>query len=180
MSTRPADRNAAGFRVTPGQGPRIRSDVIDVYIVKRAPRSADWLILQLLRAKDPLCGTWHPIMGHIEAGETAVAAAQREMHEEVGLDVRNRAVLGFWALEQVHPFYIAAIDAVVMSPRFVVQVRPSWTPTLNHEHAKARWAKASRASSMFMWPGQLAAVRELTALLKPNSLSAGRLKINLD
>ena len=213
----PDDDNS--YRAVPRGGPRIRSDVIDVYVFQRAvkpPRplvgasagvsaaSSSWggvtpdtgsdagnsagggggvYFLQLKRTREPLGGTWHPVMGHAEKGETAVQCAWRELSEEVGLRKGDAALRGVWALEQVHPFFIAELDAIVMSPRFAVEVSPDWTPRLNDEHAGHRWVHsrdAMRASGegAFMWPGQRAAAREiLESLLVEGSVCAERLRV---
>ena len=167
----PADRDGHGYRVLPGHGPRVRSDVIDVYVARQSTPPGtvgDLELLQLRRSKSPLLGTWQPIMGHIEPGETAVAAALRELREEIALDATNpsqSSVVGFWALEQVHPFYIAAIDCIVLSPRFVVLVRAGFEPTRITEHDAHRWVHAGEAQAHFVWPGQLAAIKELLSIL---------------
>lgn len=200
-----------GYRVEPAGGPRIRSDVVDVYIFQRAtkpPRpvvgasavSSSWggttpdtgadpahgvYFLQLQRTRDPLGGTWHPIMGHCEKGETAVQCAFREMAEEVGLSRGDppHAVRGVWALEQVHPFFIAELDAIVMSPRFAVEVAAGWSPRLNDEHAGYRWVHSRDAvlpcgDGAFNWPGQRAAAREIVeSLLVEGSVCEERLRI---
>ncbi len=161
-----ADRDAQGYRAQPGHGPRVRSDVVDVYVVKRGGARAGrgaWRALQVRRAKDPLRGMWQPVMGHIEAGETALQAGARELREEVGLcgpGAARGVLLGAWALEQVHPFYLAAIDCIVLSPRLLVHVAHDWEPALNAEHDAARWVPLARAERWFMWPGQAAALRE--------------------
>lgn len=184
MSTRAnaGDRDARGYRVQPGHGPRVRSDVIDVYVVRRAPRArAGWQFLQLRRAKDPLRATWQPIMGHIEPGEAAVAAALREVREEVGLDARGPHVRAVWALEQVHPYYLPAIDCIVLSPRFVVEVAPAWSPVLNAEHDGARWVHQRSVRAQFMWPGQHAAIAEALAfVLRPRAPARDRLRLAID
>ena len=83
-----------------------------------------------------------------------------------------------WALEQVHPFFVAELDAVVMSPRLAVEVTGTWEPRLNGEHSGSRWIAAHQAHRYFMWPGQVAAVREITEwLLKPGSLAAEALRL---
>ncbi len=209
-----AGRDKRGYRVEPGQGPRIRSDIIDVYVVHRLvdadhvpgqhatlpkdhphadhtkrttagtngqntqkgpPRHAsdfrlstlDVALLQLYRTKEPLIRTWQPVTGHVEPGETAPQAALREVREEIGLTPRNAAWLGMWALEQINPFYIAAIDCIVMSPRFVIEVAPDWQPTLNAEHDAFRWVHASQAWRRFMWPGQGKAIQEILEYIMP-------------
>ena len=179
-SSRVLSRSSDGYRRNPGAGPRLRSDVIDVYVfreatggrrgtsVRRRKAAAPVAVefLQMRRAKPPLAGTWHPVMGHIEPGETAVEAALREMEEEVGLVAGREPCAGVWALEQVHPFYLHAIDCIVLSPRFAARVTREWVPRLNEEHSAYRWVAAAKASEVFMWPGQAACVREIVEHLR--------------
>jgi dATP pyrophosphohydrolase len=182
MST---DRDSDGYRREPGNGPRIRSDIVDVYVARisepeRVSRSHDGdspdtripalvQLLQMKRTRDPLAQTWQPVMGHIEAGETAIDAALREVREEVGLEVRSADCLGVWALEQVYPFYIASIDCIVLSPRFVAVVTSTWQPKLNAEHSEYRWVAEHDARAMFMWPGQAAAIADLGPIVRGTS-----------
>ncbi len=166
---------------------RVRADIVDLYVLRpRAGAGAAAIVgagyeaLQLRRARQPLLGTWQPVMGHIEPGETAVAAAAREAREEVALDLTDRAtVQGFWQLEQVHPFFIAASDEIVLSPRFLALVSRDWTPRLNDEHDAWRWTGLDNAPRAFSWPGQLASLREAEALLAPGSLQGHHLRLEL-
>lgn len=142
-------------------------------------------LLQLKRASDPLGGTWHPIMGHVEEGETVRSTISREVAEEVGLEIGSPEVLGFWALEQVHPFYLDALDCIVMSPRFVIEVCTQWEPTLNEEHSDVRWIGAPLHGGLsmrefFLWPGQRRAVEEILEIIVPTDCEAREhLKIDL-
>jgi len=157
------DRDGAGYRVTPRGGPSIRTDVVDVYVF-RENESASAVgveFLQLLRNRSPLAATWQPLMGHIEAGETTLQCAQRELAEEIGLRAGDSDWKGLWALEQVHPYYLPTIDAVVMSPRFAARVAPDFSPTLNDEHSDFRWISADLVDECFFWPGQKKACREV-------------------
>ena len=147
--------------------PTVRSDIVDVYLFREGQRGVEFL--QLLRSREPMLHTWHPIMGHIEAGETAAQTAKREMHEEVGLGFEDAALVEFFALEQVHPFYIARTDTIVMSPRFAGRVEGAWTPALNHEHSAYRWVSIDGVDGSFVWPGQHAAIAEIRGhVLKPS------------
>lgn len=182
-----------GYRPTPppGRGPALRTDIVDVYIFRRPPdRPAVVEFLQLLRTGEPLARTWQPVMGHVETGESAVRTALRELREEVGLAHDDPALVGMWALEQVHPYYVAAIEAVVLSPRLCAEVRSTWEPRLNREHSAHRWIAAPHstrdaamlrsAAEHFMWPGSKRAVEEvLDEIVREGSLSRVTLRIDL-
>ncbi|MEQ8844307.1 MAG: NUDIX domain-containing protein [Phycisphaerales bacterium] len=145
--------------------PAVRADLVDVYVFREVGGAHE--LLQLRRTGEPMAGTWQPVMGHIEAGETAVLAAVRELGEEVGLRPAGGAWLGFWQLEEVHPYFVAALDAVVLSPRFAVQVDASWEPDLSGErtHDGHRWVRGDDVRGRFMWPGQVRACEEVAGLL---------------
>ncbi len=168
-----------------GAGPRIRTDVADVYIFRRMSGSVEFL--QLKRTGAPLGGTWQPVMGHIRPGESASRAVIRELREEVGLCLELAGVgagasagvvRGVWALDQVHPFYIARLDVIMMSPRFACEVSPGWDPVLNEEHDAARWVDVADVPWAFMWPGQHGAIDEILRCIVPEeSLSREHLRI---
>lgn len=152
-------------------GPTVRTDVVDVYVFCREGGRVRYL--QILRAREPMLGTWHPVMGHVEAGETAIATARREAREELGLDVDS--ALGFWALEETFPFYLPARDALMMSPRFVVEVRSGWEPALNAEHSDARWVAGEESD--WLWPGQAACVRAIVRDILPGGARCEALRV---
>ncbi|MFZ4576319.1 MAG: NUDIX domain-containing protein [Phycisphaerales bacterium] len=142
--------------------PTIRTDIIDAYLFRESAGTVEFL--QLRRTEQPLAGTWQPVMGHLEASETAVNAAVREIAEETGLDVRGPDCTGFWALESVHPFFLPAADAIVLSPCFAARVTAAWSPTLDREHDRLRWISEAEIDKGFMWPGQRNACREVLTL----------------
>ncbi|MEM7756435.1 MAG: NUDIX domain-containing protein [Planctomycetota bacterium] len=157
--------------------PKVRSDIIDAYVFRRVSASESTPaieVLQLRRTQAPAPATWHPVMGHIEPGERATDTLWRELAEE--LDLAGPDTLHAWALEQIHPFYIADLDAVFLSPRFAVEVTPDFEPKINDEHDDFRWLTLARAMHEALWPGQRAALRELHKLLEGDP-SAELLKI---
>jgi len=79
----------------------------------------------------------------------------------------------------VHPYYIAPIDSIVLSPRFAVQVRAEWKPRLNDEHTGLRWVRDRDVAKSFMWPGQIAACTEILSHIVP-SRSLARERLRLD
>jgi len=187
MSTQSPTPPSDGYRRTSAGGPSVRSDIIDVYIFRRlgaGSGSRDIQILQLYRAMPPVARSWHPVMGHIESGETAVATAVRELAEEVGLTPRTPGFLGMWALEQVYPYYVADLDCIVLSPRFAVEVAPDWEPTLNEEHSAARWIGVpfhggQAGADFFLWSGQKMCVADLARDIVPiDALTRERLRVD--
>jgi 8-oxo-dGTP pyrophosphatase MutT (NUDIX family) len=173
------DRSEDGYRRSPGAGPTVRSDIVDVYVFRKID-DGRIEFLQLRRTKPPLAGGWHPMMGHIEAGETALVCAVREMAEEVSLDARDPALLGFWQLEQVHPYFLAELDCIVLSARFASQVAAEWSPKFNDEHDASRWVAGDKVDDLFVWPGQKLACREIaTELARPESLASEALRLDI-
>lgn len=180
MTSAPSDRGADGYRRAPGRGPMMRSDIVEVYVFRICGDACDTIanhneaeFLQLRRATPPRIGEWHPLIGHIEADETATRAAMRELMEEVGMPAGSADCLGFWALEQVHPYFVPEIDSVVLSPRFAARARMEWSPTLNHEHDGHRWTCAARVREDFIWPGQKLACGEILEELVYSGPHAG-------
>lgn len=144
---------------------RVRADIVEVSIAREG--ACGFEFLQLRRVGEPLAGSWQPVMGHVEAGETAVAAAARELGEEVGLRGGDGAWLGFWQLEEVHPYFVASLDAVVLPPRFLALVDGAWEPDLSGDaaHDARRWVEAAGVREAFVWPGQARACAEALELL---------------
>lgn len=159
---------------------RVRTDVVDVFVARVHHDAIEFL--QLRRVEEPLRGTWQPIMGHTHdtstpsqpAGETSLDAAIRELKEEVGLAAAD--ALAMWALEQVHPYYIARSDCVMLSPRFAVLVPHDWTPVLNEEHDAFRWVRESDVAAEFVWPGQRACCVEICDLINSPDSPAARVQ----
>ena len=155
----------------PGGGARVRADIVECHVVRRGVVGLEVLFLR--RTREPLRGTWQPVLGHCERDEGSVACVLRELREEVGLDACDAQVCeGLLALEQVRPFYVWRLDAVVLGPRFVVVVGDGFEPALNSEHDAARWTRIDDAAPMAHWPGQRDALGEIAWLLSDSGAAA--------
>lgn len=159
-------------------GPLIRTDIVDVYVFRRAARDVQWL--QLHRCKGPIADTWQPVMGHVEDNETAVQAALRELSEEPSYAL-DRGLIAMWQLELVNTYFLAQRDCIMMSPCFAAEVVIDVEPVLDDTHDAARWVKQDNIDHAFMWPGQLSAIRHIARdILPADSSSAEHLRISLD
>jgi len=147
--------------------PRIVSNIVDVYVFRLRPAppsdSPSCQVLQLLRAPAlSVGGTWQSVHGGIEPGESAVAAALREMKEETGL-----TPIRFWQLEHVNTFFIARSDEIHLCPSFAAEVDFAASQALRicDEHTASRWLPIREAEPAFLWPGQRSAIREILEVI---------------
>lgn len=114
-------------------------------------------------------GTWETIHGHIMRGETASAAAIRELREETGL-VAER----FYNLSRIDSFYIHRRDVVALIPVFCAFVAAGSDVRLSSEHDAYEWLAPNEASRRFAWPREARALADALALV--GSGSAGGLE----
>lgn len=66
----------------------------DVLVLRPGLSGVEVLLIQ--RAKDPFAGFWALPGGFIEAGETLMASAQRELKEETGLNLEKLHFFGVY------------------------------------------------------------------------------------
>lgn len=171
-------------------GPALRTDIVEVYVFRRtpgpgsapAPGSAargNVEFLQLRRAAGAvLAGSWQPVMGHVEAGESAAACALRELREETGY-APGAGLIGLWQLDEPNVYFLASADAVMLGPCFAAEAEPGREPVLNHEHDAARWVRRDHADRAFLWPGQRRAVGQVIRdVLEPDSPVAAVLRVD--
>ncbi|MDP9173864.1 MAG: NUDIX domain-containing protein [Planctomycetota bacterium] len=153
----------------------IRYDMICCFVVRPAANGTGVEHLQLLRTKDDFMGgTWQPISGQIEEGETASAAAMRELREETGLVPAE-----FYKLNRVDIFLVAQTDTLWHRVLFCAIVNRDAQITLNDEHENFRWVADAEAEKLFMWPGDRESIREIRGEILNESLSKPYLRIVL-
>lgn len=162
-------------------GPKVRTDIVEVYVFRRAARGVAEF-LQLRRSKGAMAGSWQPVMGHIEEGETAAAAAIRELKEETGFapGPEKKSLTAIWQLESVNAFFLATHDAILLSPGFAAEIAPGHEPRLDDTHDAHRWVPRDQADRLFVWPGQRQAIQQIIAdIIAPGSPAEPHLRIAL-
>jgi 8-oxo-dGTP pyrophosphatase MutT (NUDIX family) len=135
----------------------VRHDKIAVFVARPTADGAGHEFLHLRRAADEwLGGTWQTVRGTIESGETAIAAALRELREETSL-----APAEFYRLGTIETFYDGSSDSIVHSVPFLAMVGRNAAVMLNAEHDAQRWVPADEVENAFMWPSEKPILREV-------------------
>jgi dATP pyrophosphohydrolase len=144
---------------------RIPPNAVAVYVYRRVPSGVEFLQIRRSTQSRTHHESWQTVYGGIEAGETAVQAALRELKEETGL-VPAR----MFQVEYLESFYFQHSDSLTFMPVFAVEVSPEAIITLNHEHTAARWVPEGDIGGAFMWRTQREALGILLeALRSPSS-----------
>ena len=73
-----------------------------VLLLREGPAGTE-VLLHLRQGTGYLDGHWASLAGHVEAGETAVAAAVREAHEEAGIDVDPADLVPVTTVHRITP-----------------------------------------------------------------------------
>jgi 8-oxo-dGTP pyrophosphatase MutT (NUDIX family) len=91
-----AERCAAFARLEPGDRTRLKRAAVAIALVDAADSSGGTALLLTLRASGLRAHSsqWALPGGRCDAGETPVAASLRELHEELGLELKPDDVLG--------------------------------------------------------------------------------------
>jgi 8-oxo-dGTP pyrophosphatase MutT (NUDIX family) len=135
---------------------------VAVFVTRRGGRD-----VLLLHRSPGHGGYWHVVAGGVEPGETAVAAAERELLEETGLAARMTD--GIEVTEYVSTLTKEPADRgepsvlAVGVTCFLVAAPDDWEPTLDWEHDRHRWCEPGEAARALRWPGTAQALRELLA-----------------
>lgn len=138
--------------------PELTVRVVDVYPYRRGTDGAEWLVLRRAPGR-AYAGQWRMVGGKINPGETAHAAARRELAEETG-----QAPTHFWTIPSANVFYEWAEDRVNLVPVFAAELRAD--PVLNAEHDAWVWRPAPEAAAQLTWPEQRRLLLLADALLR--------------
>ncbi len=145
----------------------LRSVFIEVYLFRSAGprRRIEFLCLRRARVRY-LPGVWQPVTGRRRRGETALAAAAREVREETGLSPRR-----WWALESPTVYYDSRWDEVMALPLFAAEVGAADAVRLSREHDDWAFLPARAAARRFLWEAQ----RQALGAVERQVLSGGPL-----
>jgi dATP pyrophosphohydrolase len=146
-----------------------RPDLVDCWIFRLGrfgvgaaadAGTSDIEILLLRRSPGRILpGLWQCVSGSLEADETPVEGALRELQEETGFGASQ--IAGFFDLDQVNQFHEPSVRAIVTSSVFAARVGSAAEPVLSHEHDAMRWVSPAEALELAIWPAYRESIRRI-------------------
>ena len=132
---------------------------MDVLVLRGAADTLELLCLRRgPRGRSP--GSWEAVHGHIDAGETPVETALRELVEETGLPAER-----LYNLSRVESFYRHLTNEVVLVPVFAAVVGGAAPVRLSDEHDASEWLRPEAAKARVSWPRIRREITDLVRLL---------------
>ena len=141
---------------------------ISAYVIHRTADTTRYLLIR--RCGKYLPGTWQMVSGGIEQGETASAAALREIREETGLSPS-----AFYVADAVETFYMQSCDKITCVPVFVAFVEETAVRLSPKEHDAYEWFTLEEARDRLVWAEQkrvITHIHQCFILNEPNRLLA--------
>ena len=144
---------------------KVRTDSVSVYVVRPDASGASHEYLQLRRVATARlgAGSFQNVRGGIEAGETAWAAALRELREEAGVRPRE-----FYRLGTIEAFYISQDDTLWQAVPFCAVLDREAEIVLNDEHDAVRWVPLREAKHAFIWANEWPVLDEIERVILGN------------
>ena len=142
-----------------GGMPKIVSDSVDIYPFRRVNTRPQFLIL-LRRPEIALGNTWHAIHAKVATGETAYAAALREVRQAIGVAPRD-----FYSADLVSQVYDHYADAISLTPIFAALIEGPAPATLSSNFIDYAWCDLDEAAGRLFFSTQRWAVRHIADVI---------------
>jgi dATP pyrophosphohydrolase len=149
--------------------------MVTVFVVRPDEEKESHEFLQMLRSPGSFHGnTWQVVRGKVEANETFIQAALRELKEETSLVPKE-----FYRIGSVETFYTAHQDTIWHSVPFLAMVEHNQSVELNREHTEYRWIPRSEIEKHVMWAGELRLLADLYRDILDNGIARPHLRIEI-
>ncbi len=135
--------------------PRIVSDLVDTYLFRKINARPQFLVLRR-RADAPQGDTWQSIHTRVANGETAIAAARRDVQSSTGL-----VPIRFYTADYIAQFYDHASDSIVLAPALAAQINPKSKVAVAPEYSDYAWCDLEETTSRLIYSAQRWAVRHI-------------------
>jgi dATP pyrophosphohydrolase len=127
--------------------------IVEVIVFRFRENRPEVLLLRRSGDEEVYPGVWQVVTGRIQEGESAFAAARREIREETGLTPWR-----IWSVPYVGRFFDARRDEMHLAPFFAAQVPPGEDPVLSREHDEGTWISVDEAIRKVPIVGQQEAI----------------------
>ena len=135
--------------------PRIVSDLVDTYLFRKINARPQFLVLRR-RADTPQGDTWQSIHTRVANGETAIAAARRDVQSSTGL-----IPIRFYTADYVAQFYDHVSDSIILAPTLAAQINPKSKIIVAPEYSDYAWCDLEETTSRLVYSAQRWAVRHI-------------------
>jgi len=140
---------------------KLACTLIQAYLLRHSrDGEAEFLLLRRAKDEELYPGMWQMITGRIEADETAVECARREIREETGIECPTLVVVPYIA-----SFYFAPDDSIHHVPVFAAEVAGDAPVHLSDEHDEHAWLSFDAAWERLVFPGHREGLRILREYL---------------
>lgn len=141
----------------------LRPDLVACWLF-RVRVDGELEILLIHRSPDRMYpGLWQCVTGRLEAGETIVQGALREVAEETGFGAGE--IEAVFETDIVNVFHERAVDALMVEAVFAARIRPAVTVVLSDEHDDLRWLTPAEAHDLVIWPAYHRAIEQVEWLV---------------
>lgn len=139
--------------------PKIISDSVDIFAFRRVNGRPQFLAL-LRRPEVALGNTWHAIHAKVGDGETAYAAALREVRHAIGVVPKQ-----FYSADLVSQFYDHYSDSIALTPVFAALIEGPAPAMLGSDFIDYAWCDLDEAVARLFSSAQRWAVRHIADVI---------------